>query len=72
MARTAIQGTGYFVPERIVTNDELASLMDTSDEWIQERTGIQERRWVEPGMTGSEMARRASVMALEEAGIEAG
>ena len=72
MARTAIQGTGYYVPDRIVTNHELATLMDTSDEWIQERTGIQERRWVEPGMTGSEMARRACVMALDEAGIEAG
>lgn len=71
MIRSAIEGTGFYVPERVVTNDELAALMDTSDEWIRERTGIQERRWVEEGMTGSEMARRASVMALEEAGVDA-
>lgn len=70
MARTAIQGTGFYVPDRIVTNDDLAALMDTSDEWIRERTGIEERRWVDPGMTGAEMARRASVMALDEAGLE--
>jgi len=70
--KTVIQGTGFFVPPRVVTNDDLASLMDTSDAWIRERTGIQERRWVEEGMTGSEMARRASVMALEEAGMEPG
>lgn len=70
MARTAIQGTGFYVPDRIVTNDDLAALMDTSDAWIRERTGIEERRWVDPGMTGAEMARRASVMALDEAGLE--
>jgi len=71
VARTAIQGTGFYVPERIVTNDELATLMDTSDAWIRERTGIEARHWVDEGMTGSEMARRASLMALEEAGMEA-
>ena len=71
MPRTAIEGTGYYVPERVVTNDDLSVLMDTSDEWIRERTGIEERRWVPEGITGSEMARRASVMALEAAGVEA-
>lgn len=72
MPRSAIEGTGFYVPDRIVTNDDLAAVMDTSDEWIVERTGIRERRWVEEGMSGSEMAVRASRMALEEAGLEAG
>lgn len=71
MPRTAIIGTGHWVPERVVTNDDLTELMDTSDEWIRERTGIRERRWVEPGTTGAEMATRASRMALEDAGIAA-
>ncbi|UCC26481.1 MAG: ketoacyl-ACP synthase III [Gemmatimonadales bacterium] len=72
MRRTVIQGTGFYVPERIVTNDELAGMIDTSDEWIRERTGIVERRWVEEGVTGAEMALRATSMALDEAGMEAG
>lgn len=71
MPRSAIVGTGHYVPERIVTNDELAGLMDTSDAWIRERTGIEARRWVEKGTTGAELARSASVMALESAGLEA-
>jgi 3-oxoacyl-[acyl-carrier-protein] synthase-3 len=71
MPQTAFAGTGFYVPERVVTNADLAELMDTSDEWIVERTGIRERRWVPEGMSGAEMARRASVKAMEEAGIEA-
>jgi 3-oxoacyl-[acyl-carrier-protein] synthase-3 len=67
--RTAIAGTGFYVPERVVTNEDLTRLMDTSDAWIVERTGIRERRWVEGGMSGAEMAKRASLMALEEAGL---
>lgn len=59
MPGTAIVGTGFYVPERIVTNEELTRYMDTSDEWIVERTGIRERRWVTDGMSGTEMARRA-------------
>jgi 3-oxoacyl-[acyl-carrier-protein] synthase III len=70
LLRTAVVGTGHYAPERVVTNDELAGLMDTSDAWIRERTGIEERRWVSDGTTGAEMARRASVMALEAAGVE--
>ena len=72
MPTTVIDGTGFYVPDRVVTNEDLTRRMDTSDEWIRERTGIEERRWVPEGMTGAEMARRASVMALEEAGAEAG
>ena len=67
---TTFAGTGFYVPDRVVTNAELTDYMDTSDEWIVERTGIHERRWVSEGMTSAEMARRASLMALEEAGME--
>ena len=47
MPNAVFLGTGHFVPDRVVTNDELAKLMDTSDEWIQQRTGIQQRRFVD-------------------------
>jgi 3-oxoacyl-[acyl-carrier-protein] synthase-3 len=70
--RSAIIGTGYHVPGRVVTNEELTRFMDTSDEWIQERTGIRERRWVEPGTTGAGMAAEASRMALDDAGVAPG
>jgi 3-oxoacyl-[acyl-carrier-protein] synthase-3 len=72
MPKTVFLGTGFYVPDRIVTNQSLTQWMDTSDEWIQERTGVRERRWVpEKGdLTGARMARFASEMALEEAGRE--
>jgi 3-oxoacyl-[acyl-carrier-protein] synthase-3 len=69
--RTIFAGTGFYVPDRVVTNEELTRHMDTSDAWIVERTGIHERRWVPEGMSGADMARRAADMALEEAGMEA-
>ena len=72
MPRTAIVGTGFYVPDRVVTNEELTQYMDTSDEWIVERSGIRERRWVDEGMSGADMAARASRVALQEAGMEAG
>ncbi len=72
MPATALIGTGHSVPDRVVTNEELTRYMDTSDAWIRERTGIEERRWVEEGTTGTQMAAAASRMALEDAGIEAG
>ena len=49
MYNSIITGTGYYVPENIVTNDDLSKLMDTSDAWIQERTGIQQRRFATRG-----------------------
>ena len=52
MPRTRILGTGFSVPDRVVTNDELSRLMDTTDEWIRTRTGIEERHWVTEGETG--------------------
>jgi len=69
--RTAFLGTGFYVPERVVTNDDLTQLMDTTDEWIRERSGIRERRWTNGEMSGAEMACRASEAALSDAGMEA-
>lgn len=71
VVRSEILGTGYHVPDRVVTNEELTRYMDTSDAWIRERTGIEERRWVEEGDTGAGMAAAASRMALDDAGIDA-
>ncbi len=68
---SALVGTGFHVPQWIVTNDDLSLLMDTSDEWIRERTGIHERRWVEEGTTSAQMALAASTQALDEAGMSA-
>ena len=70
MPNTTFLGTGFYVPDRVVTNADLTQWMDTSDEWIQERTGIQERRWIPEngGLTGARMARYATEMALEAAG----
>jgi 3-oxoacyl-[acyl-carrier-protein] synthase-3 len=67
--RSAIVGTGAYAPDRVITNADLEQWMDTSDEWIRERTGIEERRWVPEGVTGAEMARRASEAALANAGL---
>jgi 3-oxoacyl-[acyl-carrier-protein] synthase-3 len=69
--RAKIAGTGMYVPDRVVTNDDLAALMDTTDEWIRQRSGIVTRRYIEPGQTPSELAQRATEKALEAAGIEA-
>ena len=72
MYNSKITGLGYFVPENIVTNNDLSKFMETSDEWIQERTGIQERRWIDPktGETTSTMAVKASKIAIERSGLE--
>jgi len=68
--RSTILGTGFCVPDRIVTNDELAAMMDTSDQWIRERTGIEQRRWVVEGQTSVDLALPAAQRALEAAGLE--
>ncbi|MEZ4411734.1 MAG: beta-ketoacyl-ACP synthase III [Gemmatimonadales bacterium] len=70
MRRSAIIGTGFCVPDRVVTNDDLAGLMETSDEWIRERTGIEERRWVREGQTSVDLALPAAQQALEAAGMQ--
>jgi len=69
MPRTAFLSTGFHVPARVVTNDDLAKLMDTSDEWIVQRSGIKTRYWVEAGETGVALAREASKKALAKAGL---
>ena len=46
MIKSKISGVGYYVPENIVKNSDIEEMMDTSDQWIRERTGIEERRWV--------------------------
>lgn len=69
MIRSTILGTGMAVPSRVVTNDDLAVRMDTSNDWITSRTGITERRWVTPGETGVGMARIACEQALAAAGV---
>ena len=70
--RAKITGTGMYVPDRVVTNDDLAQLMDTSDEWIRQRSGIRERHHIEQGQTPVDLAQAASERALEAAGVEAG
>jgi 3-oxoacyl-[acyl-carrier-protein] synthase-3 len=71
MPRTRFLGTGFAVPDRVVTNDDLSRIMDTSDEWIRTRTGIQERRWVREGETGVDLALAATRRALEMADVAA-
>ena len=72
MYTSFIAGTGHYVPERIITNQDLSNLMDTSDEWITERTGIKERRWFEKGKdTVANMAAKACTMALKHADLQA-
>ena len=71
MKNSRIVGIGHHVPERVVTNDELSTLMDTNNEWIIERTGIKERRWIDPAKdTVANMAAKASRMAMDRAGVK--
>src|SRR5258708_39338363 len=69
--RTKILGTGHYVPERVVTNKDLEKLMDTTDEWIQQRTGIKERHWITGECGASDLGKIASERALEMAGLKA-
>ncbi|MFC6999884.1 3-oxoacyl-ACP synthase III family protein [Rufibacter roseus] len=72
LRNSRIAGLGHYVPEKVVKNADLEKLMDTSDAWIQERTGIKERRYFEPGKdTTANMAAKAAHKALEQAGLEA-
>jgi 3-oxoacyl-[acyl-carrier-protein] synthase-3 len=67
-----ITATGQFYPDRIVTNEDFAAYLDTSDEWITTRTGIKERHWVAPGEASSDLGAKALQMALERRGIGPG
>ncbi|MDX1365073.1 3-oxoacyl-ACP synthase III family protein [Arenibacter latericius] len=72
MFNSKIIGLGFYVPENVVTNDDLSKVMDTNDEWIQERTGIKERRHVikGDGDTTTTMGVKAAKIAIERAGID--
>ena len=71
MYNSKISGLGFYVPERVVTNDELSQIMDTNDAWIRERTGIQERHYATPGVdTTTSMGVNAARQAIERAGLE--
>lgn len=63
-----ITGIGKFIPPRVVKNQDLEKLMDTSDEWIRQRTGIEQRHWADPGMSSTSMGYEASLKALQQAG----
>ena len=69
---TTIAGTGMYVPDRVLTNDDLARMVDTSDAWIVERTGIRERRIAAPDQASSDLALIACQRALDMAGLEPG
>src|SRR5215216_5927496 len=69
-APVSITGLGTYAPDRVVTNDELAELVDTSDEWITERTGIKERRIAAPEQAMTDLALPAARIALERAGVK--
>jgi 3-oxoacyl-[acyl-carrier-protein] synthase-3 len=70
-ARARITSLGLYVPERVVTNADLEKIVNTSDEWIRTRTGIRERRYVEPGTPTSEIAVQAARQCLERRGVAA-
>ena len=71
MYNSKITGLGFYVPENVVSNEQLSKLMDTSDEWIQERTGIKERHWIDEKSedTSAIMGAKASKIAIERAGL---
>jgi 3-oxoacyl-[acyl-carrier-protein] synthase-3 len=68
--RTVVAGTGHYVPPRIVSNLELEKMMNTTDEWIRQRSGIVERRYAEPGVGTSDLGYEAARRAIESAGID--
>lgn len=71
MTYSRIVGTGSYLPRRVMTNDEFAARLDTSDAWIRERTGIAQRHIAEPSEASSDLALQASRQALEAAGVAA-
>lgn len=69
MTRSRILGTGHHVPERVVTNFDLMDVMETTNEFIVERTGMETRRWAEPGVSASDLAVPACEAAVADAGL---
>ncbi len=72
MVRAVVRGVGHYLPDRVVPNAELESLVDTSDEWIRARSGIERRHFVAVGQTTTDIATRAARAALADAGMVAG
>lgn len=70
MIYTKIAGTGRYLPEKILTNFDLEKMVDTSDEWIRTRTGVERRHCVEPDQTTSDMCVEAAKIAMDEAGVK--
>ncbi|MAR64389.1 MAG: 3-oxoacyl-ACP synthase [Flammeovirgaceae bacterium] len=69
MSKSKIKGVGFYVPRNVVKNTDLENIMDTNDKWIKERTGIEERRWVDNDLTTSQMGTYASEIAIKNAKI---
>lgn len=69
--RAAVRGVGHYLPERVVPNSEFEAIVDTSDEWIRSRSGIERRHFAADGQMTSDLATRAANAALADAGIEA-
>ena len=70
MIRTVVAGTGSYLPEKVVTNDDWSKLVDTSDDWISARTGIKERHFAADGQVTSDLVCAAANKAIEDAGID--
>jgi len=70
LVRVGIAGTGSCLPERVMTNDDFAKIVDTDDEWIRQRTGIRERRFVSEGENTSDLSLAAAKQALDAAGVK--
>ena len=71
MIRARITGTGSYVPEKVLTNQDIEKFLDTNDEWIRARTGISERHIAADGEQTSDLATRAAERAMEMAGVSA-
>ncbi|MEP5087970.1 MAG: 3-oxoacyl-ACP synthase, partial [Paracoccaceae bacterium] len=69
--RAVVKGVGHYLPERVVPNSEFEETLETSDEWIQSRSGIERRHFAAEGETTSMMATHAAKAALEDAGLDA-
>jgi 3-oxoacyl-[acyl-carrier-protein] synthase-3 len=72
MMYSRIVGTGRYLPERVMTNFDLEKIVDTTDEWIRTRTGVERRHVVDPDQTTSDMCCEAAKLAMEDAGVEPG
>lgn len=69
--RAVVKGVGHYLPERVVPNSELETTIDTSDEWIRSRSGIERRHYAAEGQTTSDLGARAAQAALDHAGLTA-